>query len=280
MARGPTVAELRTELGKRKLPATGPKGELEQRLRDADEQAKKKMKNTVDSIADEYLCPITQELPIDPVMAEDGRIYERLAIMEWLGRNRQSPITREPMGINLIRSPQVRNTLERLVTSGAIEGDKAAAWTKKLENEKKLKELRAKAEHDPGAMYKLGLSHSRGWLGLPKSAEQARACYKRGAALHDVKSMAKYGAYLTTGLGGEPIPTLGILYLTRAAERGSNLAAYQLGMAFFRGSYGLPQDRAQARYWLGKVADGSCLVKNLEQGFDRDCEGHALFYLE
>ena len=42
MPRGPTVAELRTELGKRKLPTTGLKGELEQRLRDADEQAKKK----------------------------------------------------------------------------------------------------------------------------------------------------------------------------------------------------------------------------------------------
>ena len=39
---GPTVAELRTELGKRKLPTTGLKGVLEQRLRDADEQAKQK----------------------------------------------------------------------------------------------------------------------------------------------------------------------------------------------------------------------------------------------
>ena len=265
MPRGPTVAELRTELGKRKLPTTGPKGELEQRLRDADEQAKKKMKNTVDSIADEYLCPITQELPIDPVMAEDGRIYERLAIMEWLGRNQQSPITRAPMGTNLIRSAQVRNSLERLVTSGAIEGEKANAWKKKLKDEKELKELRAKAEHDPGAMYKLGLSHSRGWLGLPKSAEQARACYKRGAALHDVKSMAKYGAYLTTGLGGEPIPTLGILYLTRAAEGGSNLGAYLLGMAFYEGTDGLPQDSTHAKYLLGKVADGSCPVKSLKK---------------
>ena len=240
------------------------------------------MKTTLHSIADEYLC-----LPIDPVMAEDGRIYERSAIMEWLGRNRQSPITREPMGINLIRSPQVRNTLERLVTSGAIEGDKAAAWKKKLEDENKLKELRAKAEHDPRAMFELGLSHAHGLLGLPESHVQARACYKRGTApckrwsfTETTKCMASYGEYFTKGLGGEPIPTLGIVYLTRAAERGSNLAAYQLGMAFFRGSYGLPQDRAQARYWLGKVADGSCLVKNLEQGFDRDCEGHALFYLE
>ena len=274
MARGPTVAELRTELGKRKLPTTGLKGELEQRLRDADEQAKKntarekeakRMKTTVHSIADEYLCPITQELPIDPVMAEDGRIYERLAIMEWLGRSQQSPITREPMGTKLIRSPQVRNTLERLVTSGAITGDKVTAWKNKLKDEKKLKELRAKAEHDPDAMYKLGLSHYNGWLGLPKSSEQSRACYKRGAALHDVKCMASYGESLTKGLGGEPLPTLGIVYTTRAAEAGSNLAAHQLGMAFLKGKHGLPEDSAQAKYWLGKVADGSCPVKTLKK---------------
>jgi hypothetical protein len=278
--KGPTVAELRTELGKRKLPTTGLKGVLEQRLRDADEQAKKKtacekeakrMKTTVHSIADEYLCPITKELPIDPVMAEDGRIYERVAIMEWLGRNQQSPITRQPMGINLIRSPQVRNTLERLVTSGAIKGDKVTAWKKKLKDEKKLKELRAKAEHDPGAMYKLGWSHAGGSLGLPKSQEQARACYKRGADLHDVKCMAQYGESLMKGFGGEPIPTLGIVYTTRAAEGGSDLAAYQLGMAFWKGKHGLPQDTAHAKYWLGKVADGSCPVKTLK----KDCVENA-----
>ena len=63
---------------------------LEKRLRGADREVQKDklMKTTLHSIADEYLC-----LPIDPVMAEDGRIYQRSAIMEWLGRNRQSPIT-------------------------------------------------------------------------------------------------------------------------------------------------------------------------------------------
>jgi hypothetical protein len=33
-------------------------------------------------VADEYVCPITAELPIDPVTAEDGRCYERCAIEE------------------------------------------------------------------------------------------------------------------------------------------------------------------------------------------------------
>ena len=130
----PTVVELRTELGKRKLPTDGLKGKLEQRLRDADQKVQKagqreakRMKTAMHSIVDEYLCPITQELPLDPVLAEDGRIYERWAIMEWLGNQQRSPSTGMAMGTMLVGSPQVRNTLETLVKSGTINGDKAAA---------------------------------------------------------------------------------------------------------------------------------------------------------
>ena len=97
----PTAAQLRRELGKRKLPTDGRKDELEKRLRGADREVQKKaklMKTTVDLIVDEYLCPITQELPIDPVTAEDGRVYERSAIEEWLATNEKSPHTNEPMG--------------------------------------------------------------------------------------------------------------------------------------------------------------------------------------
>ena len=47
----------------------------------ATEQATK-FKKVMDESAAEFLCPITQELPIDPVTAEDGRVYERSAIEE------------------------------------------------------------------------------------------------------------------------------------------------------------------------------------------------------
>ena len=245
----PTVVELRSELGKRKLPTDGLKGKLEQRLRDADQKVQKagqreakrkkgqreakRMKTAMHSIVDEYLCPITQELPLDPVLAEDGRIYERWAIMEWLGKQQRSPSTGMAMGTM-------------------------------LKDDTKVRELRAKAEHDDaGAMYELGRSHANGVFSLPKDEAKERAWYERGAALHDVKCMAKYGDYLMKGLGGEPIPTLGAVYITRAAEGGSNLAAFQLGRAFEKGKYGLPRDTAHAKYWLGKVVDGSCPVKHL-----------------
>ena len=42
----------------------------------------KRYRQAIDEVAEEYVCPITAELPIDPVIAEDGRCYERCAIEE------------------------------------------------------------------------------------------------------------------------------------------------------------------------------------------------------
>eukprot|EP00592_Proboscia_alata_P023313 CAMPEP_0194427762 /NCGR_PEP_ID=MMETSP0176-20130528/37584_1 /TAXON_ID=216777 /ORGANISM="Proboscia alata, Strain PI-D3" /LENGTH=52 /DNA_ID=CAMNT_0039239661 /DNA_START=14 /DNA_END=168 /DNA_ORIENTATION=- len=33
----------------------------------------KRYREAIDEVAEEYVCPITAELPIDPVTAEDGR---------------------------------------------------------------------------------------------------------------------------------------------------------------------------------------------------------------
>ena len=34
--------------------------------------------------SDDFMCPITQELMVDPVFTEDGQTYERDAIKTWL----------------------------------------------------------------------------------------------------------------------------------------------------------------------------------------------------
>ena len=92
----------------------------------------KRYRQAIDEVAEEYVCPITAELPIDPVTAEDGRCYERCAIEAWFVRQPQpqvkSPVTNEPMGKRLFPAVQLRNTLKRLVESGAISGFKADAW--------------------------------------------------------------------------------------------------------------------------------------------------------
>lgn len=45
----------------------------------------------------DLVCPITRELFRCPVTAEDGKVYERAAILEWLKRNPTSPLTRQAM---------------------------------------------------------------------------------------------------------------------------------------------------------------------------------------
>ena len=40
----------------------------------------KRFRSAIDKSINEFICPITQELPIDPVIAEDGNVYERVAI--------------------------------------------------------------------------------------------------------------------------------------------------------------------------------------------------------
>ena len=43
---------------------------------------------------DAFMCPITQELMVDPVVDTEGNTYEREAITQWLASNCTSPVTR------------------------------------------------------------------------------------------------------------------------------------------------------------------------------------------
>lgn len=45
----------------------------------------------------EFICPITQEVMLDPVSTVDGHTYERGAIKRWLSRKRTSPLTGAPL---------------------------------------------------------------------------------------------------------------------------------------------------------------------------------------
>lgn len=46
---------------------------------------------------DELVCPITLEVMSDPVVAADGRTYERAAITDWLSSHDTSPLTNLPL---------------------------------------------------------------------------------------------------------------------------------------------------------------------------------------
>ena len=65
-----------------------------------------------------FYCSITLDVMIDPVLGSDGNIYERYAITDWIERNHNSPVTREPLtlaGLTGIRL--LKNQIEEYFTS-------------------------------------------------------------------------------------------------------------------------------------------------------------------
>ncbi len=66
----------------------------------------KLMSNTAN---DNLVCPITLEPIHDPVVADDGHIYEREASVQWIIQNETSPLTREPLNLhNLYSNENIR----------------------------------------------------------------------------------------------------------------------------------------------------------------------------
>jgi len=53
-------------------------------------------------IPSDIVCPITQEIMVDPVVAMDGHSYERTAIMQWLAKHKTSPKTNEELGTDTV----------------------------------------------------------------------------------------------------------------------------------------------------------------------------------
>ena len=172
----------------------------------ATEEQCKRYKEFVDDAVEELIRPITTELPVDPVMAEDGRVYERRAIEDWIARpgELKSPTANTPMGPRLFPAKQVRNVIERMVRTGAISGPKAEAWSKKLVEEEEVKAVRTAAEGgDAGAMRDLGRWYFLGDHGLAKDYKQAVSWFQRGDDLGHVTCTAGLGSCYSTGRGVE-----------------------------------------------------------------------------
>tara|TARA_Y100000748_G_C15411126_1_gene455457 strand:- start:600 stop:1013 length:414 start_codon:yes stop_codon:yes gene_type:complete len=69
----------------------------------------------LDALIEQLICPITHALPIDPVIAEDGNVYELTAIQAQLSRRQKSPLTNKLMGPRLIRARHITGMIRSLL---------------------------------------------------------------------------------------------------------------------------------------------------------------------
>lgn len=75
--------------------------------------------STSNTIPQEWLCPITYQIMTDPVIAPDGRTYERANIEEWLRIHGTSPFTRERVNVDqLIPNIAIRDIIQSGIGGG------------------------------------------------------------------------------------------------------------------------------------------------------------------
>ena len=240
------------------------------------QQQTKRLKDASDTVASEFTCAISYELPINPVTAGDGQIYERGAIEAWIAKTKaenrvlRSPKHNTPMGPRLLQATHVRNILEQMVSSGAINGPKAAAWWKKLENEKELEmakkrdaehvaSVRAKAEDGDGdAILELGIIYCDGKRGLPKDRVEAVVWFQRGHTLDHASCTMQLGGCYKLGYGLEKSFSMATYLYVIAAKNGSEHACYELGHSIACEYSDMKRDEPEVTRWFRAMEKATC----------------------
>jgi Sel1 repeat len=204
------------------------------------------------------------ELPVDPVMAMDNRVYERAQIEKYFeGKTSaqiKSPMTSEKMGKTLRPAIQHRNTIETLIETGAIRGEMAQTWKKGVQNMEQRAKLVEKASGgDVDAMLEVAKNFHEGSNGFAEDNEAALEWYEKASSKGSIIAMAELGDMLVVGDGVPQDEPHGLVQLGVAAGKGSDLAAFALGTYYADGDHGLPVDKDKAIGFLQDALSDKCV---------------------
>ena len=208
-------------------------------------------------VVEDFFCPILLDLPTDPVVAADGRIYERSAIEQHFQKSGpKSPWTNLPMSSATLHDvPAIFfTTLETKISNGQFKGDAADAWMEKRKETKnkmkeyeKFKELLLQAEAgNVQAMEHVADCYQTGEYGVTIDQYEAFKWFDRANNAGSVIGKGNVGELLVTGSGVKKNVLKGQRELFTAMLQGSDYAAYALGMDYANGNNGLPKDRQLA----------------------------------
>lgn len=197
---------------------------------------------------------------MDPVIAEDGRIYERSGIQKHINHigeaksHVKSPITNKPMGPKLVPCLQIKNIIEKAIENGDIDGELADNWRSKQSTKKVFDEWLGKAEKgDADAMVEVAKAFSFGLLGREKDVKMGREWWRKAADMDNVWGLT-FRAYVLLTVEdiseSMPLRAHGLILLAQAAERGADLSCFLLGMLYADGNEMLPQSKKRAVHFL------------------------------
>ena len=237
-----------------------------------------------DDLTEEYVCPITMELPIDPVLCADGHCYERSAIEEHIRRNGQngmvrSPLTNVEISAQLFPATLVRNTLSRLVEQGVLNGERVDAWKAATQQQKydriQFEGMKISAgKGSANAMEDLGSVYEKGLYGQQKDNAKSYHWFLRGGRAGNAGSMIRAAVCHVNGTGVKRNYVRGMCMAHEAAAMGSEHACSIIAMAHASGKWAMEKDEAEASYWYKRAV--SCRIKDTPQ----ECRDRGKAYME
>jgi len=130
------------------------------------------------------------------------------------------------------------------------------------------------------ALYNVAICYNRG-KGVSKDIDKAFEYYKKSADAGNVKAMCEYGEECLNESSNMYNTTIGMNYLSKAANLGSPEAQFGLGICYYNG-IGVPVDYSLSIEWLDKaIQNGSKAAKeykstHFNDDMDYDNENCAL----
>ena len=226
----------------------------------------KRLRSTVSNISKHLICPITQELMVDPVLAEDGHTYERASIIEWLTTKSTSPLdSGKRLDVSrLMTNRAVKEQIEELVESGELDDALCAGY---LERKESASLEHAQELYDEGKVEEaaeLGLPKAQGIMadrffhgknGVTQDSEECVEWAKRAAAGGDEMGQFRLGVAYHRGHGGLAKDwELALTWYEKAAEQGCQTSMVNLGRVYFFGGHGVAKNEAAAVNWYRRAA--------------------------
>ena len=132
---------------------------------------------------DDFICPITHELPTRPVIAQDGKVYDETAWLTYVKTNSnsrfKSPWTNRPISKKAYFSSSIKEMLKQAVLKGYVQEELCTAWKQQCKLEQELEKMKKNAKKNPVLFMTLGDRYYNG-SGVPSDKETAYMYYQKG----------------------------------------------------------------------------------------------------
>jgi len=216
---------------------------------------------------DQFLCPITHSLMINPVQASDGWTYEWKAISRWCEEHNTSPLD-PSVFIDLSQlqpNRSLRDAIQRLVEAGEFDDDVCSEWTAATAEFESAPEMyregrvaeAAELGH-PQAMGELSMRYYRG-VGVVQDIPMALKWAHKAALAGNGLGQFRLGYAYHVGEGKNRNWAEALKFYSMAYENGVAAASANICEMYRVGGYGLAKNTSSLVEWCGRSNTGPSL---------------------